>query len=78
MRVALAAAATAVIAVAMLPAVVTASIVECEEINPRRDICEVVLTDERGERNALRVRVAGETVTFGDRVALRPDGSAPS
>jgi len=58
-------------AAAICPATGTAAEVECEEINPRRGICEVVFSEDPGERNALHVRVSEGQVTFRDRVSVR-------
>ena len=63
------------VTLSVLPAGASASRVECEEINPRRGICEVVFAEDKGERNALRARVANGEVTFSDRVVVRPDRS---
>jgi len=71
MRVALALTLILAMAAAILPAAATAAEVECEELNPRYRICEVVFIGDPGERNALHVRVSDGQVTFTDRVAVR-------
>lgn len=55
---------------ACLPAPAQAARAECSEINPRRNICEVIYTADPAERNSLMVFTSGGTVTFIDRVEV--------
>jgi len=56
--------------IAAVPGAAEAAGVECSEINPRYDICEVIYTAEPGERNGLVVAVSGGAVAFTDRVRV--------